>query len=59
MQIPEVKQITADEMWYAGERRHSPVSESDPEVQKKVCKVILEFGQIMREKAETTIALSN
>lgn len=48
-EIPVIRKIIADETWLEGERRGCPVSPDDRVVRDKVCTIVLEIGQQLRE----------
>ena len=50
-QIPVIHEIIKNETWYEGERRKHSVEETDLTVQKKVQKIILDKGHILRQEA--------
>lgn len=48
-EIPVIRKIIADETWLEGERRGCEVSPDDRVVREKVCTIVLEIGQELRD----------
>ena len=48
-QLPMIQKIIADETWLEGERRGCRVGSDDRVVRDRVCQVILQVGQQLRE----------
>lgn len=48
-EIPVIRKIIADETWLEGERRGCAVSPDDYIVREKVCTIVLQIGQQLRE----------
>lgn len=48
-EIPVIRKIIADETWLEGERRGCAVSPDDRAVRDKVCTIVLEIGQELRD----------
>lgn len=48
-QIPAIQKIVADETWLEGERRGCYVQPDDRVVRERVCAVVLQIGQQLRE----------
>ncbi len=55
-QIPVIKKVIQDEMWYEGERRGCYVPPDDPVVREHVCDVILRIGRELREQLMSQVA---
>lgn len=55
-EIPVIKKVIDDEVWFEGERRGCPVSADDPVVRENVCQVILRIGWELREKILAQLA---
>ena len=49
---PWISEIVRNETWLCGERRGHTVNAKDPEVQSRVCQIILEIGANLRKRAE-------
>ncbi len=55
-QLPVIRKIIQDEMWFEGERRGCFVPQDDPVVREKVCDVILRIGRDLRETLMAQVA---
>jgi hypothetical protein len=55
-ELPIIKKIVEDEVWYEGERRGCTVSPNDPIVHENVCRVILQIGASLREMLTQRLA---
>lgn len=55
-EIPVIKKVIEDEVWFEGERRGCPVTPDDPVVRENVCQVILRIGCELREKIMAQLA---
>jgi hypothetical protein len=49
-QLPVIRKVIEDEVWYEGERRGCYVSSDDPVVRENVCAVVLRIGRDLRER---------
>lgn len=47
-ELPLIKKVIEDEVWFEGERRGCAVSSEDPVVRENVCRVILRIGWQLR-----------
>lgn len=54
-EIPVIRKIIADETWLEGERRGCAVSPNDRAVRDKVCTIVLEIGQELRDSITRTL----
>lgn len=54
-EIPVIRKIIADETWLEGERRGCAVSPNDRVVRDKVCTIVLEIGQELRDSITRTL----
>lgn len=48
-ELPVIAKIIRDETWFEAERRGCPVSPNDPVVKARVCEVVLQIGQQLRD----------
>jgi hypothetical protein len=48
-EIPVIRKIIQDEIWLEGERRGCPVAPTDAKVRQRVCEIVLNVGQQLRE----------
>ncbi len=46
-----IQEIIQSEVWLCAERRGHPVDAKDPEVQLRVCEIILQIGDQLRDRA--------
>ncbi|HVS53547.1 MAG TPA: hypothetical protein VHD62_14425 [Opitutaceae bacterium] len=51
-ELPAIRKIIQDEIWLEGERRGCPVSPADAKVRQRVCEIVLNVGQQLREAVE-------
>jgi len=57
-EIPVIRKVIANEIWFEGERRGCAVSADDPVVRENVCQVVLRIGHEMRENISRQLAAS-
>jgi hypothetical protein len=55
-QLPVIKKVIQDEMWFEGERRGCYVPPDDPVVRQHVCEVVLRIGQELRDTLAAQLA---
>ena len=44
LELPAVRKMMHDEIWYEGERRHCPVDWHDLDVINRVCEILIRTG---------------
>lgn len=55
-ELPVIRKIVADETWLEGERRGCYVRPDDKVVRERVCQIVLQIGQQLRDSISVEAA---